>query len=162
MYMFKYLSLFRSDLWMCNLCGKAFESHEYLDMHMENKHKDRMHIVSEINHNKSFPKEKSVYKVNPTRTRTRSAWPTTVIYSAAAATCRTTSPPSPPPPRTTPTRTTTSTSSAPSTRTSTPSASTTAARASWPRRRLLTSSRCSRPKSRRGGLPCSKRAWKVR
>lgn len=36
----------RSDLWMCNLCGKAFESHEYLDMHMENKHKDRMHIVS--------------------------------------------------------------------------------------------------------------------
>ena len=31
---------------MCNLCGKAFESHEYLDMHMENKHKDRMHIVS--------------------------------------------------------------------------------------------------------------------
>ena len=42
-----FITFTRSDLWMCNLCGKAFESHEYLDMHMENKHKDRMHIVSE-------------------------------------------------------------------------------------------------------------------
>ena len=36
----------RNGYWKCNICGKAFTEERYIDMHMDNRHKDMLPVTS--------------------------------------------------------------------------------------------------------------------
>lgn len=78
---------FRADLWMCKICGKPFQSHSHLDLHLAKFHRDSVFQVLPAFFSPLAGKYQVLY-FHLFRLTNPFAWVIFVIFFAAMATFR--------------------------------------------------------------------------